>query len=301
MAAGEEAREGGLVWERDGADWPNREAGRFVEADGLRWHVQVAGTGPVLLLLHGTGASTHSWRDIVPRLARRFTVVAPDLPGHAFTRTPSPERMSLAGMATGLAALLRALGVTPRIVVGHSAGAAIMARMALDGAIAPAGLIGLNGALLPIGGVVGRVFSPLAKLFARSAILPRLFAWRAADAAVVAGLIEQTGSTLDPRGLALYGRLVADPVHAAAALGMMAHWDLWTLERDLPHLAPPLVLVVGGNDRTIAPTEAFRVRDRLPAAAVEYVRGLGHLAHEERPDRIVAVVERYAAAWGVLV
>src|SRR5206468_2126887 len=63
------------------ADWPNRAASLAVEAGGLRWHVQRAGHGPVLLLLHGTGAATHTWRDLLPLLATDFTVVAPDLPG----------------------------------------------------------------------------------------------------------------------------------------------------------------------------------------------------------------------------
>ena len=74
-----------LDWTVDGADWPNRDASRFVEAGGLRWHVQVMGTGPVALLVHGMGASSHSWRDVAPLLASRFTVIIPDLPGHAFT------------------------------------------------------------------------------------------------------------------------------------------------------------------------------------------------------------------------
>jgi magnesium chelatase accessory protein len=64
-----------LVWERDGGDWPNREASRFVTTRRLRWHVQVAGQGPVLLLVHGTGAANHSWRDLLPPLAEHFTVV----------------------------------------------------------------------------------------------------------------------------------------------------------------------------------------------------------------------------------
>ena len=62
----------GPNWERDGRDWPNREASRFVHAAGLRWHVQVMGSGPVVLLLHGTGAATHSWRDLMPKLAERW-------------------------------------------------------------------------------------------------------------------------------------------------------------------------------------------------------------------------------------
>jgi magnesium chelatase accessory protein len=61
-----------LDWAKDGADWPNREASRFVDAAGMRWHVQVMGQGPVLLLLHGTGASTHSWRDVMPLLRAPF-------------------------------------------------------------------------------------------------------------------------------------------------------------------------------------------------------------------------------------
>lgn len=56
-----------LAWDRDGRDWPNRAASRFVEVGGIHWHVQQLGQGPVLLLLHGTGAATHSWRDIAPR------------------------------------------------------------------------------------------------------------------------------------------------------------------------------------------------------------------------------------------
>src|SRR3954465_15975067 len=78
-----------LSWDRDGRDWPHREASRFIEAAGLRWHVQIMGQGPAALLLHGTGASTHSFLDLAPLLARRFTVVMPDLPGHGFTATPA--------------------------------------------------------------------------------------------------------------------------------------------------------------------------------------------------------------------
>jgi magnesium chelatase accessory protein len=69
-----------LDWERDGKGWPNREASRFVRAAGIRWQVQSWGRGPTLLLVHGTGAATHSWRDLAPLLARRFTLVAPTSP-----------------------------------------------------------------------------------------------------------------------------------------------------------------------------------------------------------------------------
>lgn len=289
-----------LVWERDGGDWPNREYSRFVPAAGIRWHVQQLGHGPVLFLVHGTGAATHSWRTLAPLLANRFTVVAPDLPGHGFSETPPPARLALPAMAEGLRELLRALSAKPVLAAGHSAGAAILARMSLNGAFALKGLVSLNGALLPLSGMPGHLFSPLAKLFALNPLVPRLFAWRASDRTVVERLIRDTGSTIDPAGVELYARLMRSSGHVAAALGMMANWDLESLARDLPRLKPPLTLVVGTNDQTIPPAEALRVRALIPGATVVSLAGLGHLAHEERPQEVVDILTRLARAVGVL-
>ena len=76
-----------------------------VHVNGGDFHCEVAGEGPVALLLHGTGASTHSFRDLLPWLARRCTVVAPDLPGHGFTYyvipTASPIREACVRMFGG--------------------------------------------------------------------------------------------------------------------------------------------------------------------------------------------------------
>ena len=285
-----------LVWEKDGRNWPLREASGFVQAAGLQWHVVQMGSGPVVLLIHGTGSSTHSWRQVAPLLAHRFTVVAPDLPGHAFT-DPLPSRgPSLTGMAAALRELLQTIGLPPQLVVGHSAGAAILARMSLDGDIGPRGLVSVNGALLPLRGVAGHVFSPIAKLLALHPLVPRLFAWRASEESAVQRLIRSTGSTLDPAGVELYRRLVRNPAHVAAALSMMANWDLRELMHDLPYLKPPLTLVVGDNDQTVPPSEAPRVKALLPSAAVVSVPGLGHLAHEESPGAFADLMISIAAS-----
>lgn len=289
-----------LDWASDGADWPNRDASRFVAAAGLRWHVQMLGVGPALLLLHGTGAATHSWAGLAPLLAKHFALIAPDLPGHGFTQMPSWSRMSLPRIAAALADLLGTLRVAPEIVVGHSAGAAILARMALDGAIAPKGIVSLNGALLPLHGLAGLLFSPAAKLLSFNPLVPRLFAWRASDETAVRRLIASTGSTLDARGIARYGRLLRSPQHVTGALAMMANWDLRPLQRDLPRLKPPLVLVAAGNDRTLPPAEARRVRALLPSAELIDLPSLGHLAHEERPDVVADLVFARARGWRVL-
>ncbi len=293
-----------LVWERDGLDWPHREASDFVQASGLRWHVQrfgfQASAKPIAVLLHGTGASTHSWRGLAPLLMPYFDVVAMDLPGHGFTAMPSggagSQQLSLPGMAQAIHGLLKALNLEPSVVVGHSAGAAIAIRMCLNAYISPQLMFGLNGAFLPLGGVAGQLFSPVARLMAATPFIPKIFSWRAADPQVLRKLVAGTGSQIDEVGMALYGKLVSNPGHAAGALGMMSNWDLATLLRDLPRLQTRLVLVVGANDLTISPREANRFVRLLPAAAaatIEELPKLGHLAHEERPDLVAEILLKH--------
>lgn len=271
-----------LTLEEDGADWPNRQASRMVEAGGIDWHVQIMGEGPVLLVLHGTGASTHSWRDLAPLLATRYRVVAPDLPGHGFSSTLGARTQSLPGMARATAAMLQALGVSPDIAVGHSAGAAVLARLGLDHAFSPKRIIALNGALSPFEGVAGHVFPTMAKALFLNPFAPRYVAWSASGGAV-ARLLDGTGSRLDPRGVALYAQLLRNPAHIDGALSMMAHWDLRALARDLPRLRIPIEFIVAENDRTVPPDGARKLAARLSDARVLSVPGLGHLAHEEDP------------------
>ena len=72
----------------------------------------------------------------------------------------------------------------------------------------------------------------------------------------------------------------------AGALAMMADWDLPGLWHDLPRLHTPLALLVGQQDRTVPPSQAQRVRLKLPATVLRHLDGLGHLAHEEAPQRV---------------
>jgi len=285
-----------LDWDRDRWTWPNREASRFIQAGGIRWHVQQAGQGPVILLVHGTGSSTHTWRDFLPDLARDYTVIAPDLPGHGFTAPAAPGGYSIPGMCAALQSLLQALQLEPALCIGHSAGAAILCHMALMHALQLQRIVSINGAFLPFAGPASAIFSPLAKLLSGSSTLSRLIAWRAQDVASVERIIAGTGSRLDAVGLDLYSRLVGDPGHVAAAFAMMGNWDLHSFERELGSLTAPLTLLVGDRDLAVPPSQAQHVQAMVRHCELRILPGLGHLAHEEAPGVVLPIVRTALAS-----
>lgn len=280
-------------WDRARATWPNASASQFIQAGRVRWHVQRMGSGPVMLLLHGAGATTHSWRDLLPALAQDFDVIAPDLPGHGYTRIQSRRQCALPAMANAVTALVRAMGIRPSLVTGHSAGAAIALWMALKTGLDTDRIIGLNAALTPFRGIAGVLFPPLAKALALNPFVPWMFANFAGSAGQTRRLIDSTGSTIDARGLELYASQIARPSHVDGALSMMALWDLDPLLDALPSIPVPTDLIVGMEDTTVPPAEALALADKIPAITAHRVEGLGHLMHEEDPLHFAKMLQQY--------
>jgi len=280
-------------WDREGRGWPNAAASRFVAAGGVKWHVQVMGTGPAVLLIHGTGSATHSWRDLMPLLATDFTVIAPDLPGHGFTSAIG--RASPANVAAALAALVETLGLSPALTIGHSAGAAVALTMADKRLAPPKAVVSLGGAPLPFTGMAGRLFPTMARLMFVNPLVPELFAMRTRLPGEVASfLMRATASPIDARGVELYERLLHTSGHIGGALALMANWDLNPLEAALASLDLPVLLLHGERDATIPASTSRTVAGRLPDGRLHILPDLGHLAHEESPAAHAALIRDFA-------
>jgi len=270
-----------------------------VEAGGVQWQLRRQGRGPALLLLHGTGASLHSWQPLAAELQSTHTLWSVDLPGHARSGPLPARRRSLPGMSAAVGDLLQVLDLHPQAVLGHSAGGALMLQLAVDGRLPEARLLGLNAALLPFDGWAGFLFPPLARLLALNPVVPWLAAWRAQDPAAVRRLIAATGSRLDDAGVAAYAALLRQPTHVAGVLAMMASWDLQPLQAALPRLRRPLHLLVADRDGTVPPVQAERLAARWPSEVrLHRLPGLGHLAHEEAPGRVAEVLAPLLAGAG---
>ncbi|MDC6171036.1 alpha/beta fold hydrolase [Paucibacter sp. XJ19-41] len=302
-----------------------------LQAGALRWRVQRAGSKaglPRLLLLHGTGSSLQSWAPCLPGLAEHFSLLIPDLPGHGGSEGFADGQASPARMAQALGGLLAALDWQPELVAGHSAGAAVMVQMCLDGLLPQArgllaaldwqpelvaghsagaavmvqmcldgllpqarGLLAVNGALQPLPGLMGVVAPAVAKLAARSgAWLPAWVTRHAGQPRALKNLIASTGSRLDEAGVQHYRELLAQPAHVRGVLDMLASWRLEDLQARLPELRTPVWLAAGLADRTVAPVQSLELARWLPGASFHPLPGLGHLAHEEAPERVNALV-----------
>ena len=273
-----------MQWANYRSTWPHAQHSQFIQAGGIQWHVQIMGQGPVLLLLHGTGSGSFSWRGLMPLLSAHFQVIAPDLPGHAFTSRGPEGSLSLQGMSEGLRALLLQLNVTPSIIGGHSAGAAIAANMLLQQrALSQTQLIGFNPAWLPLPGLPSLIFRPAAKLAAINPVSAWATAKLASKPAMIEKSILQTGSQLDAQGLVLYQSVFSHSGHVHSVLNMMAAWQLDTLSKSLPQLENKVSILVGMQDQTVPPSMAHEACKLMPQARVFEQHGLGHLAHEEDP------------------
>jgi magnesium chelatase accessory protein len=273
-----------MQWANHRHHWPLAAHSQFVQAGGIQWHVQIMGQGPALLLLHGTGSGSFSWRKLMPLLSTHFQVIAPDLPGHAFTSRGPEGSLSLQGMSEGLRALLLQLNVTPAILGGHSAGAAIAANMLLQQrALSQSQLIGFNPAWLPLPGLPSLIFRPAAKLAAINPISAWATAKLASKPAMIEKSISQTGSHLDAEGLALYQSVFSHSGHVHSVLNMMAAWQLNSLSSALSQIKNDVAILVGTQDQTVPPSMAHEACKLMPQAHLYEQPHLGHLAHEEDP------------------
>jgi magnesium chelatase accessory protein len=278
------------------AYWPDREHSRFLDLDGIRWHYQQQGNGPVLLLVHGAGGSTHSWASCATALARSFTVISTDLPGHGFTLVPPDvERArnvyTIGGMARALQQFLDALRVHPTIAAGHSAGVPVLLRMALQRGIAPSRIVGLCAALVAPPAWYVALIAPIIGTVVESDAVAFSAAKLAVGTRIIRAMLESTGSPLTATQLACYEQLCGMPTHVHAALAMMARWDLPTLLRDLATLETPLEIIAGRRDRWVPEAPLQRAVARVRGATFRVEEG-GHLLMEERGEEVAEWIAR---------
>jgi magnesium chelatase accessory protein len=271
-------------------DWPFKAQSSLIQSGRHRFWVADTGPkdAPLILLLHGTGASLHSFRRTIPGLSQTYRVITPDLPGHGCSAKGFQGRLSLDAMAQDLWTLCDTLLIQPQAIIGHSAGAAIGLRMAELRPVPH--VIGLNAALGEFDGAAAFLFPILAKGLATLPFAASAITAFFGRPGTVERILTGTGSPLDAQGRAQYLRLVRDPGHVTGALGMMAEWKLQGLLNRLPQTKTQVTLIASEGDRAVPPQVSIDAAKRIPGAKLHLLPKLGHLAHEETEDGLSALI-----------
>ncbi len=257
------------------------------------------GGGPVLLLVHGMAGDYRNWERVIAPLAERYTVIAPDLPGHGAS-APGGGDYSIGALATELRDLLIVLGHDRATFVGHSLGGGIVMQLSYQFPELAERLV-----LVSSGGLGAEVSGVL-----RAAALPGSGLFIAATAKTAS----RAGGALG-RGLAAVGwRPTADLAEVARGYASLADANrrsafLGTVRSvinsrgqsvsasDRLYLAEdvPVLLIWGDRDPIIPVSHGRRAHEAMPGSRLEIFEGVGHLPPVEAPERFVVVLDRFLA------
>jgi magnesium chelatase accessory protein len=251
------------------------------------WHIQEAGNGPLLLLIHGAGGATQSWRHLFPLLAKTHRVIAIDLPGQGFTKLGAQQRCGLVEMAEDITHLCVSQNWRPQAIIGHSAGTAIALQMVDKNPNLTRKVIGINSALDNFKGLAGVFFPIMAKTLAMLPMVADLFSASTSRANSGQKLINATGSKLEPSDMRFYQSLMSDRQHINATLQMMSQWKLDPLINRLNMINTETLLLASDGDLMVPIDVTKKAADKLPNTEFRLIAGLGHLAHEEDPKMII--------------
>jgi pimeloyl-ACP methyl ester carboxylesterase len=265
---------------------------RFVTVHGHRRAYVKVGSGPALLLLHGLGCDHTTWDGVIGRLARDYTVIAPDFLGHGQSDKPRAD-YSLGGYANGMRDLLTILGIDRVTVVGHSFGGGVAMQFAYQFPertermvlVSPGGLgtevaLGIRAITLPgFHQAMGVVTLPGVRQVTKAALqglsLSRHPALR--DLSEVAQIVE---SWRDPGTRRAVRHLVRTVIDLRGQVVTM---------RDRAYLteAMPMAVVWGRDDRVLPASHAEALSTLAPLAQVEVFDNSGHFPHKDHPERFV--------------
>ncbi len=272
---------------------------RTVRLHGRAVTYTQAGSGPLLLLIHGMAGTRENWQAVIEPLALHHTVIAPDLPGHG-TSAPGSGDYSLGALASGLRDLLIAVGHERATLVGHSLGGGIAMQFSYQFPDITERLVLVSsGGLGPeVSPVLRAAALPGANLFiAATADAGRQVGSALARALEVVGLRPRADVAEVARGYAS----LADPDRRAAFLatlravvgtgGQRVHaGDRLYLAEDVP-----VLIIWGERDPMIPAHHAEDAHEAIPGSRLEIFAGVGHLPQLETPGRFVAVLERFLA------
>lgn len=268
-----------------------------IELSGGAIAYSAAGSGPALLLIHGLGGTRQTWRHLIGPLARDYTVIAPDLPGHGQSDPPAGD-YSLGAHACALRDLLLAVGQHRATLVGHSLGGGVALQTAYQFPERTERIV-----LISSGGL-GAEVTPIL----RAATLPGAETVVAGLSSIPAGLTRSLFGAVPALVGRSDGRVLADVLRGLSGQQQrqaflrtartVIDWRGQTVSatRQLGLLSDvPLLVAWGADDKTIPPHHHHALAQRVPHAVTAEIAGAGHYPHETAPAPVLAAMQAFLA------
>ena len=284
-------------------EWP-KTSHRRIEADGVTVFYREAGpaNAPVVLLLHGFPASSFQFRELMPRLADRYRVIAPDLPGFGFTEVPERRHYpySFASLARTIEAFTDALGLTRYALYAFDYGAPTGFRLAMSRPECITAIVSQNGNAYEEG--LGDAWAPIRRYWTeptsanREAIRP-IFNLAGMRREYATGMADP--DAIAPESYTLTAALIGRPGNTDIQLDLFLDYannvKLYpAFQEYFRKSKPPLLAIWGKHDPYFIPAGAEAFRRDIPNATVQFL-DTGHFALETHVDEIASAMRRFLA------
>ncbi len=271
---------------------------QYVTIHGHRRAFVKTGSGPVLLLLHGLGCHHGTWEPVIDTLAKKYTVIAPDLLGHGKSDKPRAD-YSLGGYANGMRDLLTVLDIDRVTVVGHSFGGGVAMQFAYQfperterlvlvasGGLGPEVSPGIRAITTPgFHQVMGLLTLPGLRHLGKAGLiaLSRTGIMAARDLDEVAQMVD---SFKDARARGAIRRVVSSVVDWRGQVVTM-------VDRAYLTEAMPMCVIWGADDMVIPARHAESVARLAPGATVEVIPDAGHFPHKDHPQQFMRMLDEF--------
>ena len=285
-----------MHWEKEKFNWPFWENSHFFETEICKWHYQVIGknSNPLLFMIHGAGASSHSWKNMI-HLLSDYQIICVDLPGHRFSKNLKTKSLDLNIITLDLVKLSKRLEKTPSIYLGHSIGAVIALQLAyeMNKTGAKTSAISINGALETFEGPAGKIFPLMAKAMSWSPLTKYWVKLFNSAENSLKKLLAMSGSNLLEEDIEPYINLMKNTDHIQGTLDLISNWDIKTFSEILVKINFPILFIIGEKDGIVPNANSVRANKKIKTSQLIKIANAGHLLHEEKSETVVAEVRTF--------
>jgi pimeloyl-ACP methyl ester carboxylesterase len=245
-----------------------------IVVNNLLINYEQQGEGKVLLLLHGWGDASSSWKVLAAKLAAQYRVVVIDLPGFGGSEAPK-EVWGLEAYARLVAGALTKLNLRPYAVVGHSNGGAIAIKAISNGFMVPERLVLIGSA----------------GIRDRDRTRKRLLRYLAKTAKVLTRPLPQdVRTTIRRRAYGAIGSDMFVAEHLQESFRKVVGEDV---QAEAAKLSVPTLLMYGENDTATPPAYGELLHQAIDGSMFEIIGGAGHFVHHDRPEVVEKLITEF--------